>query len=141
MRYSDEPKANNPFAIFRVTWFNHNFGYTVHYADTITLTDISIVKFTYGVDNNGNRWEAIDESTRNKEQVYIFNSPKTSAGGHNADLSGAMVGAQTNMNPVVPTNAIVINNNKYKDTPVSFIYPVSPTFANTSITVDGQKIR
>ncbi len=141
MRYSEEPKANNPFAIFRATWFNHNFGYTVHYADNITLNDISIVRFSYGVDGDGNRWEEIDESTRNKETVYVFNSPKVSAGSHNADLSGAFIGAQANLNPVVPTNSIVINNYKYQNNPVSFVFPTSPTFKNTSITVDGQKIQ
>ena len=141
LRHSEDAKPTNPFAIFRVTWFNHNFGYTVHYADKITLTDVSIVRFSYGVDNNGNRWEVIDESTRNKEQVYVFTSPKASAGTHNSDLSGAFIGAQANLNPVVPTNAIVINNYKYKNNPVSFVFPTSPTFKNTSITVDGQKIQ
>ena len=139
MRHSEDSKVNNPFAIFRVTWFNHNFGYTVHYADTITLNDISIVKFTYGVDENGKRWEKIDESTRNKEEVYVFTSPKASAGSHNADLSdaNAQVNGKPNLNPVVPTNAIIVNNTKYKNNPISFIFPISPTFKNTSIVVDG----
>ena len=104
----------------------------------MVLNDVSIVKFTYGIDADGERWEKLDESTRNKHKIHLI-SP--SIGTHNSDLSGAFVGGVANNNPVVAIETIVVNNYKYKDNPVKIVMPTSPTFKNTKITVDGVKIQ
>ena len=143
MRYSDEPSDANPFSLLRATWYNHNFGYTVHMPQNIVLNDLSIVRFTYGIDENGNRWEEIDESTRNKQEILLYYASKNNVGSHTSDLSdpSLVVNGAMNNNPIVPTRSVVVNNYKYADNPVTVVMPTSPTFKGMAVTVDGVKIK
>ena len=138
LRYSDEPSDKNPFALLRATWYNHFFGYTVHMPQNIVLTDVSIVRFTYGIDDEGKRWEIIDESTRNKEKIYLYTiNGKNSVGSNAADLTGTYVNGEYNDNPIVPTKSVVVNNYKYASTPVTIVMPTSPTFKNMTVETNG----
>ena len=140
-RYAEELDDGTHFKILNTEWYNHDFGYTVHYPQNMILNDISTVRFTYGIDSEtGERWEKLDETTRNKTEIYLF-SPQVND--HACDLSDPheRISYELNINPVVPSRSIVINNYKYKDNPVNIVLPTSPTFKNTEITVDGVKIQ
>ena len=143
MRYSDEPSSSNPFSLIRAIWYNHYFGYTVHMPQNIVLNDVSIIRFTYGIDKDGNRWEELDESTRNKEQILLYYASKNNVATYAVDLSNPSltVNGEMNNNPIVPTKSVVINNYKYSDTPVTIVMPTSPTFKDMTVTVDGVKIQ
>ena len=143
IRYSQDPSLRHPYTLFSANWYNHDFGYTVHMPQNIVLNDLSIVRFTYGIGEDGKRWEIIDESTRNEEQVFLFYAPEDSVGSLTADLSiaGATVNGAININPVIPTKTLVINNYKYKSTPVNVVLPTSPTFKDMKVTVDGVIIK
>ena len=140
-RYAEELGDDEYFTILHADWYNHDFGYTVHTPRNIVLNDVSIVKFTYGIDSTtGERWETVDEDTRNKTPIYLF-SP--AFGDHALNLSDPYikVSGAININPVIPTETIVINNYKYKDNPINIVLPTSPTFKNTKITVDKIEIQ
>lgn len=141
IRYAREPENNKLFTIVRAAWYNHNFGYTVHFPKNIVLNDISIVKYTFGLDKDGNRWEVLDETTRNQKQIQLIYSDIFDVGGYNTDISAGKVHEMTNLNPVVPIESIVVNNVKYADNPVDIKMPTSPTFNKTKITVDGKAIK
>ena len=139
-RFKSE-QSNRLFTIVRAAWYNHYFGYTVYFPQNIILNDVSIVEYTHGFDNDGNRWEALDEKTRNKEPIRLIYSDIFDVGGSKADMSAAVINGQANLNPVVPIKTVVVNNYKYSDKPVNIVMPSSPTFNNTSIVVDGVKVR
>jgi len=141
LRYSTAPTSKQRFGIMRATWNNHYYGYTVHYPQNIILKDVSVVKFTYGIDEYGNRWEVLDESTRNQSPIHLYYYMYSGdVSGHNADLTAPVVNGSPNENPVVPTKSVTIINEKYKDTPVIIVMPTSPTFDNMKVTIDGVEV-
>jgi hypothetical protein len=140
-RYKNGQSTNRKFTIIRGVWYNHYFGYTVHFPQNIILNDVSIVEYKHGFDLEGNRWETLDETTRNKEEIYLIYSDIVDIGSIKADLSASIVNGQHNLNQVVPIKSVTITNTKYKSNPANIILPTSPTYQNTKITVDGVKIQ
>ena len=141
-RFKKGQASNRTFTIVRAAWYNHYFGYTVHFPHNITLNDVSIVEYTHGFDENGNRWEQLTESSRNKEPIRLIYSDILDVGGYKTDISAPTIsGGQANKNPVVPIQSVVVNNTKYSSNPVNIMMPTGPAFDNTSIVVDGVKLR
>ena len=106
------------------------------------LNDVSIVEYTHGFDENGNRWEQLTESSRNKEPIRLIYSDILDVGGYKTDISAPTIsGGQANKNPVVPIQSVVVNNTKYSSNPVNIMMPTGPAFDNTSIVVDGVQLR
>lgn len=135
MRYSSKA-ANSTMTIIKATWNNHKFGYVVHYPQNMLINDLSTVKYTYGIDENDERWEKIDESTRNQKSIYLIS---TQVGNHSSDLTNPdiKISGKINSNPVVPIQSVTVNNYKYKNTTVNITWPKSKTFNGMKITVDG----
>ena len=137
LRYSNKLSSYSQLTVISAAWHNHDFGYTVHYPSSMLINDLSTVKFSYGVNSDGTRWETVDEKTRNQKAVYLIS---TSVGNHRSDLSDpdATISGKKNINPVVPIGTVTINNFKYKNNPVNITLPTSTTFKYMSVTVDGK---
>ncbi len=137
MRYSNKLSSSAQLTIIKAAWNNHNFGYTVYYPQHMTINDLSTVRYTYGINSDGTRWENIEEATRNQRKIYLIS---TSVGNHRSDLSDpdATISGKKNINPVVPIGTVTINNFKYKNNPVNITLPTSTTFQYMSVIVDGK---
>lgn len=140
MRYSNKLSSSSQLTVMKATWNNHNFGYTVSYPQHIVINDLSTVRYTFGVNSDGTRWENVEEATRNQRKIYLIS---TSVGNHTSDLSdpNAKISGKTNLNPVIPIQSVTVNNYKYKSTPVNIVWPTSKTFNGMTALVDGVYVK
>ena len=123
-------------SIIRITWYNHFFGYKTSLPQNITMNNVNIYEYEYGIDDNGERWENIVST--NKRDVYIYSRVV----GHNpTDYSDPNIIIQNgeNLNPYTPTKTITVTNSDPKN-PLKIVWMTNPMFKDTKVTVDGEEI-
>lgn len=54
-------KASPTLTLIETEWINHDFGYVTYLPEKITLNDARIVRYSFGISQDGTRWEeAVD---------------------------------------------------------------------------------
>lgn len=137
MKCAESMSEWSDICLIRVEWYNWEFGYETSLPQNITMKNVNIQEYQYGIYDSGERWEKIVST--NKREMYIY--PK--AVGHNSanyDDPDATIQEKPNKNPYTPTKTITVTNGDLKN-PLKINWMTNPMFKDTVITVDGKKIK
>ncbi len=63
-------KSSPKLSLIKAVWTNHYFGYTTYLPYKITMNDVKIVQYSFGIDPSGNRWE--DPVKENHVPLHIY---------------------------------------------------------------------
>ena len=123
-------------ALIGASWVNYNFGFDASLPQNITMKNVNLYEYEYGIDDSGNRRESIVST--NERKIYIYSQ---SIGQSKYDYSDPETTIYDNNihNVISPTKSITVINSDVEN-PLNIVWMTSPTFKNTKITVDGEEI-
>ena len=106
---------------------SHDFGYVCHLPQNITVKNVTMTKYEYaGVDSDGNRIENV--LSVNEDALYLYQ--------YNLTNNSSYISESSFVNPYVVTQSVTIVNDPSVK-PVKIVWPLSPSFNDMEITVDG----
>ncbi len=128
--------ADYIIALIGASWVNYNFGFDASLPQSITMKNVNLYEYEYGIDDSGNRRESIVST--NERKIYIYSQ---SIGQSKYDYSDPETTIYDNNihNVISPTKSITVINSDVENL-LNIVWMTSPTFQNTKITVDGEEI-
>ncbi len=130
LRYSTAKKSAT-VSIFKAIWYNHYFGYQTHLPWRVSLTNVTLSRYDYGI-TSGERWEKTVGT--NEKKLYIVPSALSSNSYDITDADTKIYGEQ-NKNPYMPIKRIEMHNCGT----LSLYIPSTPLFADTELWINDVK--
>ncbi len=123
-------------ALIGAKWYDHRFGFEASLPQNITMKNVNLYEYEYGIDDSGNRWESIVST--NEREIYIYSQ---SIGQSIYDYSDpeTIINKYPIRNVISSTKSITVINSDVEN-PLNIVWMTSPTFKDTKVTVDGKEI-
>ena len=130
LKYPDTKKGPQ-MSVFNAEWFDHYFGYQTYLPEYIYLSDIELICYSYGIDENGQRTETI----KGINQIKMNIASKALMGIDYDITKLTSEGGKANYNPYIGVKKVVIENSPG----LEFYIPDTPLFKDTELWIDGVK--